>query len=183
LSGEIASTYRVVAADLGKTLRLEATATNAFGATKAQSAPSPVILAAPPAADATPAIAGTLRDGQTLTVVSTWSGTTPIALTYQWQRCDALVATCADLAGATATTYRLASADVGSRIRVRVGALNAGGGGVATSDLPAAGDPAGLVAPDAPHATVAPLLTGTAIEGSTLSSGDGVFTGTTPLTR
>ncbi|HTN23711.1 MAG TPA: hypothetical protein VL120_06960, partial [Solirubrobacteraceae bacterium] len=183
LSGEIASTYRVVAADLGKTLRMEVTATNAFGATKAQSAPSPVILAAPPTPDATPAILGTLRDGQTLTVATSWSGTTPIALTYQWQRCDALVATCADLAGATATTYVLGSGDVGSRMRVRVGALNAGGGGVATSDLAAAGDPAGLVAPAAPHATAAPTLTGTAIEGATLSSSDGVFSGTTPLTR
>ena len=183
LSGEVAATYRVVAADIGRTLRLEATATNAFGATKAQSAPSPVILAAPPAAAAPPVITGTLRDGQTLTAMSSWSGTAPIALTHQWQRCDALTATCADIAGATAATYVPASADVGARMRVRIGALNAGGGGVATSDLAAAGDPAGLVAPDAPHATAAPTLTGTAMEESTLTSGDGVFSGTLPITR
>jgi hypothetical protein len=183
LSGEISDSYRLAAADLGKTLRLEATAINAFGATKAQSAPSPVILAAPPQADGDPTMAGTLRDGQTLTAVSAWSGTAPISLTYQWQRCDAVATTCVDLPGATASTYRLASAEVGSRMRIRIGALNAGGGGTATSDLAGAGDPAGIVAPDSPHATGAPVLSGTAIEEATLTSTDGTFTGTLPMTR
>jgi hypothetical protein len=175
LSGEISASYRLTSADVGKTVRIEVTATTAFGATKAQSAPSPVILAAPPQPDGEPAIGGTLRDGQLLSAVSAWSGTPPIALSYQWLRCDALAPTCADIAGATAATFRLVSADVGSRIRVRVGALNAGGGGVATSALPAAGDPAALVAPDAPRATVAPVLSGTAMEGSTLTGGVGWF--------
>ena len=177
--GEVADTYRAVAADLGKTLRVEVTTTNAFGATKAQSAPSPVILAAPPVAAASPAIGGTQRDGQTLTASSSWSGTAPIALSHQWQRCDATAPACADVAGATAATYVLTSPDVGSRMRVRVGALNAGGGGTATSDLAAAA----VVAPDAPHATVAPAISGTAMEGSTLTASDGTFTGTLPLTR
>jgi hypothetical protein len=183
LSGEVASGYRLASADVGKTLRVEVTTTNALGATKAQSAPSPVILAAPPTADAAPAISGVLRDGQTITATGSWSGTPPITLSYQWQRCDALVPTCVDIAGATAASYRLTSPEVGARMRVRVGALNAGGGGVALSDLAVAGDPAGVVAPDAPTATGAPLLTGTAVEGSTLTSGDGTFTGTLPLTR
>jgi len=183
LSGEISDSYRMAAADLGKTLRLEVTVTNAFGAAKAQSAPSPVILAAPPHADSNPTIAGILRDGQLLNAVSPWSGTAPISLTYQWQRCDAVAITCLDLGGATASTYRLMSPEVGSRIRVRVGALNAGGGGTATSDLAGAGDPAGVVAPAAPHATGAPMLSGTAIEGGTLTSSDGIFAGTLPLTR
>jgi len=183
LSGEISSSYRLSAGDLGKTVRMEVTSTNSFGLAKAQSAPSPVVLAAPPTADSNPTIAGVLRDGQTLTAVSTWSGSAPISLTYQWQRCDAVATTCVDVAGATAVSYRLTSPEVGSRMRVRIGALNAGGGGTATSDLATAGDPAGLIAPDAPHATTAPTLTGTAIEEGTLTSSDGVFTGTLPLTR
>jgi hypothetical protein len=183
LSGEITASYQLTSADLGKTVRIEVTATNAYGAAKAQSLPSPVILAAPPQADADPAITGTPRDGELLSAASTWSGTAPIALSHQWQRCDAVTATCVDLAGATGQTYRLTSADVGSRMRIRIGALNAGGGGVASSVLPAAGDPAGLVAPAAPHATAAPTLSGTAIEGSTLTTSDGTFTGTAPLTR
>lgn len=183
ISGEIAASYSLTAADLGKTVRLEVTTTNTHGATKAQSAASPVILAAPPRAADEPVVAGVLRDGQQLVALSTWNGSNPIALTYAWQRCDATAATCLDIAGATDATYRLTSPDVGSRMRVRIGALNAGGGGVATSALAAAGDPASLVAPDAPTATGAPLLTGVAIEGSTLTSSDGTFTGTTPLTR
>ena len=183
LSGEISATYRLTAADLGKTVRVEVTATNAFGATKVQSAPSPVILATPPQADGDPAITGILRDGELLTAASEWTGTAPIALTHQWQRCDAIAATCADIGDATASTYRLASADVGARMRVRVGALNAAGGGVASSALAAAGEPAGLVAPAAPRATGAPALGGTAVEGSTLTTTDGTFSGTAPLTR
>ncbi len=177
--GEVADAYRATAADVGRTLRAEVTATNALGATKAQSAPTPVILAAPPVADASPAIGGIARDGQTLTATSSWSGTAPIALSHQWQRCDALAPACADIAGATGATYVLASADVGFRMRARVGALNAGGGGSATSDLAVAA----IVAPDAPHATAAPVLTGSAAEGSTLTTSDGAFTGTLPLTR
>ena len=78
-------------------MRIEVTATNALGATKAQSAASPVILAAPPQADGDPAITGTLRDGELLSALSAWNGTAPIALTYQWQRCDAIAAACVDL--------------------------------------------------------------------------------------
>jgi hypothetical protein len=183
LSGEIGATYRLVPGDVGKTIRVEVTATNALGATKAQSAASPVILAAPPQADAPPLVAGTLRDGQTLSVSSSWSGTAPITLSWQWQRCDALLPVCTDIAGATAPTYQLASPDVGARIRVRVGALNAGGGGVATSDLALVGDASGLVAPSPPAATTAPVISGAAVEGSVLSSTDGVFSGTVPMTR
>ena len=179
LSGEISATYRLTAADLGATVRIEVSATNAHGATKAQSAPSPVILAAPPQADGVPAVAGVLRDGELVSAVSAWSGTAPIALTYQWHRCDPVADVCADIAGATAQAYRLTSADVGARMRVRIGALNGGGGGVATSTLAVGG----LVAPAAPYASGAPVLSGAAIEGSTLTTSDGTFTGTTPLVR
>ena len=47
ISGEITATYRLGGADIGKTLRIELTATNAFGATKAQSAPSPLLPSTP----------------------------------------------------------------------------------------------------------------------------------------
>lgn len=183
LIGEVSATYRLGPADLGKTVRLEVTATNAFGATKAQSPASPVILAAPPQSAGDPVITGLLRDDQDLTAVSSWTGTAPITLTYQWQRCEAAVDVCTDIAGATAVTHRLTATDVGARIRVRVGALNAGGGGSATSALAAVGDPAGVVAPAAPQAATAPALSGTAIEGSVLTSGPGSFTGTSPMTR
>ena len=47
-------------------------------------------------------IAARASDGQMLSADDgTWTGTPPIIYTYQWQRCDAAGATCADIAGAT----------------------------------------------------------------------------------
>ena len=63
-----------------------------------------------------PTISGTATDGQTLTRRRRHAGPAPrtITYTYQWQRCDAAGANCADIAGATSATYRTVAADVGS---------------------------------------------------------------------
>jgi hypothetical protein len=42
----------------------------------------------------------------------------------QWERCDATGASCTDIAGAQDLTYRLTTADLGSRIRARYGVEN-----------------------------------------------------------
>src|SRR5207249_1235778 len=90
--------------------------------------------ATPPANTSPPTISGTATQGSTLTAnPGTWSGTTPITYIYQWRRCDGAGATCADVAGATATTYLLGSPDVGSTMRLVVTAGNSAGSGVATS--------------------------------------------------
>jgi hypothetical protein len=65
-----------------------------------------------------PSIAGTPAVGQTLTASpGTWSNT-DVKLTYQWQRCDATGANCADIAGATSTTYAIVDTDAGSTFDV-----------------------------------------------------------------
>jgi hypothetical protein len=87
-----------------------------------------------PANTAAPGITGSFADGQTLTATNgTWSGTQPITFSYQWLRCNASGSACANIAGATAQTYRLVSADVGQRLRVRVTASNEQGASQATS--------------------------------------------------
>jgi hypothetical protein len=43
-----------------------------------------------------------------------------MSFTYQWLRCDAGGANCAEIGGATASTYTLQAGDVGDTIRVRV---------------------------------------------------------------
>ena len=50
-----------------------------------------------------------------------WSGTPPISYAYGWQRCSAR---CSDIAGATASSYRVIAADAGARLRVIVTATN-----------------------------------------------------------
>jgi thermitase len=89
--------------------------------------------ASPPVNTGLPVIAGTAQQGQTLTAsTGTWTGTT-LSYAYQWRRCDSTGANCAAIAGATASTYTLTSADVGSTLRVDVTASNGAGSAVATS--------------------------------------------------
>ena len=81
-----------------------------------------------------PSISGTAQAGQVLTAAAgSWTGTQPISYGYQWRRCDSAGANCADIASATGQTYALASADVGSTVRVAVTATNMGGSGSAAS--------------------------------------------------
>ena len=91
------------------------------------------VAAAVPGNTALPTISGTAKDAQTLTATNgTWSGS-PTSYAKQWQRCDSAGANCTNISGATAATYVLASADVGSKIRVKVTATNASGSASATS--------------------------------------------------
>jgi hypothetical protein len=78
-----------------------------------------------PAKAEPPAVAGTARVGQTLTATGgTWTGTPEIVRRHRWQRCDARGQRCASIAGATGSTYKVADADVGARLRVVVSAGN-----------------------------------------------------------
>jgi hypothetical protein len=74
-----------------------------------------------------PAVVGTARDGELLIAKDgEWAGDNPMTFAYQWLRCDG-AGHCADIAGATSKSYRVATADVNSRLRVRVTARNATG--------------------------------------------------------
>jgi hypothetical protein len=132
-------TYTLVGADAGNTMRVRVTATNADGSTSAQSAQTAAVTAATSSAapknTAPPTISGTPKVGQTLTAdPGSWSGN-PTSFTYQWQRCDADVAACSSVVGATGKTYGLSIADLGYRLRVVVTAHNAKGSATATSAI------------------------------------------------
>src|SRR5207248_1765801 len=80
-----------------------------------------------------PTISGSAREGQTLTTSNgSWTGA-PTKFEYQWQRCTAAGTGCADISGATAKSYTLATADVDNTVRVVVTASNADGQSTATS--------------------------------------------------
>lgn len=82
----------------------------------------PTTAGNPPVLTAAPAITGTAQAGETLTCSNgTFSGDATIVYTHQW------FANGVAVAGATATTYTLTSADVGKVFMCRVMASNAAG--------------------------------------------------------
>lgn len=84
--------------------------------------------ATPPANTVLPLISGVMNIGQNLsTTDGTWTGTLPIVYTYQWKRGGV------NIALATANTYTVVAADLGTTITVTVTATNAVGATSATS--------------------------------------------------
>lgn len=75
-----------------------------------------------------PVISGTAQVGQTLTSTDgTWSGTAPIAFTYQWARCDTTGKNCVGIPGANTNTYTVQQVDVGSTIQSDLTGSNSDG--------------------------------------------------------
>jgi hypothetical protein len=88
----------------------------------------------PPVNTAPPTISGSAQQGQTLTASpGSWSGAQPIVPAYQWQRCDASGANCANIDAASSPSYQLTSADVGNTIVIAVTAGNSAGSAIASS--------------------------------------------------
>jgi hypothetical protein len=146
ISGETGASHTLTAADVGATIRVTATASNAGGTTNANSDATAVVASAPaaPSNTAPPTISGTAQEGQTLTAdAGTWSGTQPISYAYQWRRCNNAGANCSDISGETGTSHTLTAADVGATIRVTVTASNAGGTTNVSSDATAVVQSAG----------------------------------------
>jgi hypothetical protein len=76
---------------------------------------------APPQFISGPTIQGDAIVGSTLTAVATWyAGDPPATATYAWGRCPADDNICPAIPGATSNTYVVTSADVGSRLAVRI---------------------------------------------------------------
>jgi hypothetical protein len=139
-------------ADVGSTLRVIVTASNRNGSAAATSAQTAVVAQASsppppiggqspgassvsPSDSSLPVVSGTAQQNQRLsTSTGSWSGTTPMTYTYQWQRCGSGGGSCAPISGATAASYALAAADVGSTLRASVTASNSAGSATASSD-------------------------------------------------
>src|SRR4051812_42820997 len=87
-----------------------------------------------PSNTASPTISGTPQEGQTLTATTgTFTSSSNTTYAFQWQRCNATGAACANISGATTQTYAVTSADVGNTLRVVVTATNADGSTSANS--------------------------------------------------
>ena len=151
-------TYTLVGADAGRTMRVRVTATNADGSASAQSQQTAGVTPASstdgPKNTEPPTITGTAKVGQVLTAVEGSWTSNPTSYSYQWQRCDADVATCASVVGATAKTYAVRLADLGFRLRVGVTARNAKGSATANSAITAIVAPAVAVTNKRPTITI-----------------------------
>ncbi|MDQ3380695.1 MAG: Ig-like domain-containing protein [Actinomycetota bacterium] len=120
-----------------------------------------------------PAISGSPVVGQVLSASpGTWSGSPTYA--YQWQRCDASTASCADVVGAKSSSYALAELDTGWRMRVKITGTNAFGSSTAVSAATATvDDPFSVTQSIVENATLSSTVTWTASpEGKTVSKVD-----------
>ena len=172
IAGENSSTYTLVAADLGTTLKVKVSFTDdaSNSETLTSAATAAVSAAANTLATGAPTITGTATVGQPLTAGTTAimdaDGLTSVSYTYQWIRV-ATDNTETNISSATASTYTLVAADQGTTITVRVSftddASNA-------ETLTSAATAAVAAAPNT-AATGAPTITGTATVGQTLTAG------------
>jgi len=134
ITGATSTTYKLTSDDIGSTIEIRVTASNSVASTTVQSGPTPVVAAGPPANVTAPSVSGTPQEGATLAASDgTWSGTAPLAFTYQWEQCNAAGLNCVPSAGGNSPTYTLGIADIGFTIRVQVTATNTVGNASATS--------------------------------------------------
>jgi hypothetical protein len=119
-----------------------------------------------------PTVSGTPQDGRALSGTrGTWTAPSALHYSYNWLRCDATGASCANIAGAVATSYTAKSADVGHVLQFVVTATDNAG------DRAAASATAGpVLAPAPPASSVPPAITGTAQDGQTLHAARGTWT-------
>ena len=176
ISGATSSSYTLAAGDVGHTIRSVVTASNAGGSNSSSSAQTAVVQSSVPAAPtstAAPVVSGTATQGQTLTSSNgSWTNS-PSAFAYKWEDCDSSGAGCSSISGATSSSYTLAAGDVGHTIRSVVTASNAGGSNSSSSAQTAVVQSS---VPAAPTSTAAPVVSGTATQGQTLTSSNGSWT-------
>jgi hypothetical protein len=121
--------------EYGSTASLSATA--ALTLAKTMAAHIDAVLFPAPTNTGLPTVTGTPATTQTLTASNgVWTGAPTFA--YQWQRCNAMGASCVPIAGATTSTYIVSTADIGSTLAVSITATNPTGTATAQSVATAA---------------------------------------------
>lgn len=112
-----------------------------------------------------PIVSGSTVEGQTLTSSQgTWANN-PTGFAYVWKRSGT------PIVGATASTYLLVSADVGSTLTCTVTASNSAGSAAASSSATA------TITAAPPVNTVAPSISGIQTKGQVLTTSSGTWTG------
>ncbi len=179
IGGATSQTYTLGSSDVGRTLRVQVTATNSAGSSQVVSAQTSVVAApAAPANTAAPTLSGTAQDGHTMTVSNgSWKSDSSLSYSYRWNRCDSSGTNCGAISGATHSSYKATASDVGHRLRAAVTAKNSAGSTSASSSASDVVQPAGI----APLNTVRPSLSGISKVGQALAVCCGSWSGTQPI--
>ena len=164
------SSYSLVDADEGKTIKVKVRFTDDAGKNEALTSAATALVAARPNSPATgaPTITGTAQVGETLTAstsgIADTDRLTNVSYSYQWIRNDG--SNDSDIAGATSSTYILVDADERKTIRVKVSFTDDG-----DNEESLTSDATATVAarPNSP-ATGTPAISGRAQVGETLTA-------------
>jgi hypothetical protein len=149
VAGATGTSYAVGTADVGSTLRVTVTATNAVGSATATSRPTSTVVAVPnvaPVSMTPPAVFGRAREGETLTAAAgSWSASPAPTFTFGWLRCEPDSGLCLPVLGANGPNYVLRASDAGRTLRAVVTASNSAGTATAASPATSVVDPAGVL--------------------------------------
>ena len=169
--GDTTTTYTVGNGDVGFYMKVKETATDTLPSTLTTdsnvtfqvTAAAPTLQTAPTIRDATSGTS-TVSPGDTLSVTgATWTRP-PDRSSFQWLDCDSLGTTCAAIAGATSASYVTRPSDAGHTIQL----LQTPHYGP-TALTPAAA----LIGAPANSPPSPPTITGTALQGATLTASPG----------
>lgn len=161
ISGATKSTYTAASADAGKKLTVRVTGSKAgyLAVAKTSAAVTvPRVLTTPLKV----AVSGTAAVGQTLSAAAGSWGPTPVTLSYQWLRDGK------SISKATAKTYKLVTADGGTRVSVRVTGKKSGYSSVARTSAAVSVSHSFSKAPT-------PTISGTILAGRTVSATAGTW--------
>ena len=170
IAGETDSTYTLVSADVGKTIKVKVSFTDDANNAETLTSEATGAVAAKPntAPTGLPTISGTAQVDETLTADTTGiadaDGLDNASYSYQWVRNDGSADT--DIQDATGSTYTLSDDDLGKTIKVRVSFTDDASNGETLTSAATATVAAAANSP----ATGAPAISGTAQVEETLTA-------------
>ena len=183
IQGAAGSSYSLVDADEGKTIKVQVSFTDDADNEETLFSAATTAVAARPNAPATgsPTISGMAQLGETLTGstsgIADTDGLTNVTYSYQWIRNDG--SSDSDIAGATGPSYTLVDADEGKTIKVQVSFTDDADN---EETLFSAATTAVAARPNAP-ATGSPTISGMAQLGETLTGSTSGIADTDGLTN